>query len=91
MIQTVVISYLYVRCRLKFLDTSIPPEIGPFKQQVYSTPISNTPLKIRRKIRFFLSKQKICPVRIAGQYTKSKTDNELKTDLQLNSCGNTEY
>lgn len=49
----------------------------------YSLPIPITPLKIRRKIRFFLSTRKICPIRIADQYSKSKTDNELKTDLQF--------
>ena len=35
-----------------------------------------------RKLQFFFQREKICPVRIFSQNSKSKTDYELKTDLQ---------
>jgi hypothetical protein len=37
----------------------------------------------RSILRFFFSTQKNCPVRIAGQYSKSKTDIRMKTEVQI--------
>ena len=51
--------------------------IFPYHQKVirlnsgdYSSPIPNTPLKIRRKIRFFFKPEKIYPLGISGQNSK---------------------
>jgi hypothetical protein len=49
----------------------------------YQAPFPNPPPKKRRILRFFFSTQKTCPVGIAGQSFKSKTDNGLKTEVQI--------
>jgi hypothetical protein len=47
--------------------------------------VSDPNTQKRRILRFFFSTRKICPVRIAGQNSKSETDYELKTEVQVRS------